>query len=320
MPRSREDFSPYRALRILAEGGTATVHEAVQIQTGERVALKVLHTDLSNDPEWCARLLNEARLAGRIQHPGVLKVCSIGESSARRPYLVLELLRGQTLAQRLAAAQPHTRSALREALELGAQAADILVAAHAAGIVHRDLTPSNLFLEGASANRVPRVRLLDLGLARELAEAPADLEPEAPWSGFGSIGYVAPEQIRDPATAGERADVYSLGAILFEVLAGCRPFACEREQDELYAQLSGSPLPLSALAPSAPPRLIALIVQMLSRAQSSRPDMSTVRAELLVMKATLQIARTALPPFPTGAHTGRCDEAYTGVHFSMVSD
>ncbi|MGE3630411.1 MAG: serine/threonine-protein kinase, partial [Sandaracinaceae bacterium] len=222
-----ERVGPYRLVETLGEGGMGTVYRAER--DGQLVALKLVKTELSS-PEAHARFEREARV--RIDHPNVVRVIDAGVDP-RGPYLALELLEGETLAERL------TRGRLErdEALDVAIQACRGLGAAHAAGVVHRDLKPSNLYLctDGA-------VKILDFGVAR--IESLGDRLTKT-GQVVGTLAYLSPEQAERQKLVDHRADLWSLGAVMYECLAGRPPFAEDTALATLVAVMLGEPAPLS---------------------------------------------------------------------------
>jgi Tol biopolymer transport system component len=232
-------LGPYEILSPLGAGGMGEVYRARDPRLGREVAVKVLPASVSADPDRLRRFEQEARAAGQLDHPGLLTVFDVG-SHEGAPYIVSELLRGETLRARLAAGplpQP-------KALELGAQLARGLGAAHAKGIVHRDLKPENVFLSGDG-----RVKILDFGLAR-VAPEPAATGAQSelgtlsalttPGVILGTVGYMSPEQVRGEPTDA-RSDIFSLGVVLYEMLTGRRAFSGTSAVETLNAILKEEP-------------------------------------------------------------------------------
>lgn len=269
----------YRLVRLLGRGGMGTVYEGVDEALDRRVAVKVLNHELCSLAEWRLRFLNEARTANSIGHPGIVAVHEAGELPDGGAYIVMELLHGETLKARLAREQVLPVASV---IRLAKQTASALAAAHAAEIIHRDLKPENLFLvEDPEVPGGCRAKLLDFGIAKRRAEeGKGARQGTRPGIGMGTPGYLAPEQIYAADEVDDRADVYSLGVVLYEALSGARPFVRERTEDELRAQLLGAPLPLRDFAPDAPPHLIDLIESMLVHKPTDRPSMAAIGAEL----------------------------------------
>jgi serine/threonine protein kinase len=271
----------YRLRRLLAAGGMGAVWAAEDAVLGREVAVKVLGEALAGDQRAALRLRREARAAGRLAHPGIARVLDLGED-AGRPYLVMELLHGESLAGRLARAGP---LAPAEAVRVVAAAADALEVAHRAGIVHRDVKPGNVFVTGGGA-----VKLLDFGIASAANEAAL--------TGGGLIGtaaYLAPERVlgHDATPA---ADVYALGVLLYELLAGRPPFAGDTGTALAMAHVHARPIPLGEVAPHVPAALAAACHRALAKDPAARPSSAAALAALL--RATV----TSGPP-PAGAPT-----------------
>jgi len=203
----------YRVLAPIGRGSLATVYRARHEVVGRDVAVKILHAAVSRSPTLRARFLREARAANRVRHPHVIDVADIGETEDGLAFLVMELLEGHTLAQEIAAGP----LAPERALAVAAQVAAALGAAHALGVVHRDVKPANVIVVGRGG--APFVKLLDFGLANLRGEHRLTASGEL----FGTPAYMAPEQI-DGAPVSPAVDLYALGCALFEALTGELPF------------------------------------------------------------------------------------------------
>ena len=253
-------LGPYEVVALLGAGGMGEVYRARDGRLGRDVAVKVLPGDLAADADRLRRFEDEARAASALNHPHILAVYDVGRHDGL-PYLVTELLEGRTLAERIAQGPVP----LRKALEWGAQAARALAAAHERGIVHRDLKPSNLFVTAGGA-----LKLLDFGLAK-LAASPDAAVAGRPGPGrsgaggpVGTVGYMSPEQVRGDAVD-FRSDQFSLGCLLYELLAGREPFPGPTPQDALASVLAVEPPPLGR----AVPRTVSWIVE---RCLAKDPD------------------------------------------------
>ncbi len=229
------------------------------------VAIKVLPEYWSRDPERLRRFEQEAQAAAALSHPNIVSIFHVGEHEGA-PYIVTELLNGETLRDRLRRGPMR----LHEVLHSGAEIASGLAAAHAAGVVHRDLKPENLFL-----TKDGRVKILDFGLAKLASAASVDgatvtyRDETTPGQVLGTVGYMSPEQVRgEPADA--RSDIFALGAILYEMLTGQRAFRRATSADTLAAVLNEDPPPISQIAPSAPPGLQRIIARCLSKSPEQR--------------------------------------------------
>src|SRR5215470_18149964 len=208
--------------KMLAVGGMGVIYSATHPVIGKRAAIKVLHPRLCDDEEAVDRFLTEARAANQIGHPNIVDVFAFGALSDGRSYMVMEWLAGESLAQRL----HRGPLSLGEALGVLEQTADALDAAHEKHIIHRDLKPDNIFLVPVRGGRT-LVKLLDFGIAKLVKpDAEVTLKSTRPGSILGTPGYLAPEQARGQTVDG-RTDIYSLGCVVFEMLAGRPPFACD---------------------------------------------------------------------------------------------
>ena len=227
----------YRMEALLATGGMGEVWVARDLLLDRAVAVKVLGGALAGDGRAAERLRREARAAARLEHPSIARVLDLGEQDGR-PYLVMELLEGESLAARIDRAGA---MAPPEAARVVAAVADALEAAHRAGVVHRDVKPGNVFLTSDG-----EVKVLDFGIASAAGEA-ALTTGEL----LGTPAYLAPERVLGhPATPA--ADVYALGVVLYELLAGHRPFDDGSDIEVAMAHVHAHPAPLAVVAPSAP--------------------------------------------------------------------
>jgi hypothetical protein len=235
----------YEVVGPLGRGGMGVVYAARQVSLDRKVALKFLPAECTRDPAWLNRFRREALTASALNHP---HICTIYDSGAcgGRPFLSMELVEGRTLAE-LAGSRP----TVDELARLIGQAARALAAAHAAGVVHRDIKPQNLM---ARADGI--VKVLDFGLARRL---PADelTDPAAgtdPGTRVGTVRYMSPEQAR-AEPVGTASDIFSLGIVLYELATGQHPFAAGTEAGILQAIVERDPLPIPRLNPEVPAAL-----------------------------------------------------------------
>jgi Tol biopolymer transport system component len=235
-------LGPYEILSPLGAGGMGEVYRAKDPRLGRDVAIKVLPASFSQDADRLKRFEQEARAAGVLNHPGITAVYDIGTADGA-PYIVTELLEGETLRNRLLSGP----LSVRKAIDYGVQIAKGLAAAHEKGIVHRDLKPENLFL-----TRDGRVKILDFGLAKLKAEKDehghTDMQTVSggtePGVVLGTMGYMSPEQVRGRA-ADKRSDLFAFGTILYEMLAGQRAFRGDTAADTITAILTKEPPDLS---------------------------------------------------------------------------
>jgi len=249
---------PYRIVGLLARGGMGDVYRATDVRLRRDVALKILPSNKSRDWQRLDRFVQEGRVTASIDHPNVVRVYDVGLYE-QRPFLVAELLDGETLRARIARGGIPSSEARRIALEV----AQGLVAAHAAGLVHRDLKPENIFL-----SRLGTTKILDFGLAK-LAQDDRPQDGLSTITGvvLGTAGYLAPEQIRGEGVDG-RADLFALGAVLFEMLSGRRAFARAHVVDTLHAILHEPPATLEGN--DLPPALVTIVERLLEKAPSDR--------------------------------------------------
>jgi eukaryotic-like serine/threonine-protein kinase len=253
---------PYRIAAVLARGGNGDVYRATDVRLQRPVALKVLSPDTrgDGDPQRVERFVREARLTASLDHPNIVRLYDVGFFDGR-PYFVAELLDGDTLRARIG----RGALAIEEVLQIGTDVVRGLVAAHEAGSVHRDLKPENIFL-----TRQRAAKILDFGIAK-LAIGDETRDGQSTLTGIvlGTAGYLAPEQIRGGEIDG-RADLFALGAILFEMLTGRRPFAREHTVDTLHAILHEPPSDLLEQRPDVPSGLAAIVQRLLEKAPDAR--------------------------------------------------
>ena len=270
MPRSREVIDERFTIEQLAGfGGMGQIYRARDRRSGGLVALKVMHDAERLELERFAR---EAQVLATLSHPGIVRYIDSGITAEGEPYLVMEWLSGETLSSRL----QRTQLTLPEALALGRRVASALSAIHRGGIVHRDIKPSNLFLRDGA---IDKVTLIDFGMARRPL---ADPRLTVTGTMLGAPGYIAPEQVDHFSTLDGRADIFSLGCVLYRCISGRAPF---RGPDALRMLLNGTPRMLQRLRefrPSIPRELDDLVARMLSRSPEDRPASGeAVAAELL---------------------------------------
>jgi Tol biopolymer transport system component len=263
-------IGPYHVTAKLGEGGMGQVFRARDTRLGRDVAIKVLPPDVANDADRLARFNEEARATAALNHPNILAVFDVGAEGGVA-YLVTEILDGRTLREVLAA----ETIPLSRVIDLAGQVADGLAAAHARGIVHRDLKPENIFVTTDG-----RAKILDFGLAKSAEPVGTGGEAEtramtAPYVVLGSIGYIAPEQVRG-FPADHRSDIFAFGCVLYEMLGGGRAFAGETPQDWMIAVTRDAPAPLVATATRPfSPLLLRIVDRCLEKAPAARFQSTT---------------------------------------------
>ena len=261
-------LGPYEIAAPIGAGGMGEVYRARDPRLGRDVAVKVLPAAFSKDPERLRRFEQEARSAGILNHPNILGIHDVGTHDGTA-YVVSELLDGETLRDRLKlGALP-----VRKAIDLGIQIAQGLAAAHEHGIVHRDLKPENLFVTGDG-----RLKILDFGLAKltipdqtvtARASAPTLQADTGPGEVWGTVGYMSPEQARGNPVD-QRSDIFSLGAILYEMLSGKRAFQGASPADTVSAILKEDPRDLTEIVETIPPALERVVRHCLEKSPAER--------------------------------------------------
>ncbi|MEA2691452.1 MAG: eukaryotic-like serine/threonine-protein kinase [Acidobacteriota bacterium] len=287
--------SHFRIGLLLGGGGMGVVYRAEDLQLGRPVALKFLAPELVRDPVSKTRFLNEARAASALDHPNLCTILEVGESEEGLLFLAMPLYEGESL-ERLLTEGPLS---VEQALDVAAQTARGLAKAHQAGIVHRDVKPPNLFLTEDGV-----VKILDFGIAKLTGQAGPTLYGVL----LGTPSYMAPEQTRgeeiDP-----RADVWSLGVVLYEMLAGRRPFKGGSGTAVVHAVLHETPEPLARLRPEVPPEVARIVSRMLARDPKQRyADASEALADLRHAQGLTTTGITGITGMPSplsGPDAGR---------------
>ena len=293
-------IGPYEIVARIGAGGMSEVYRAFDPRIRRDVAIKVLPPTLAKFADRLHRFEQEARAVGALNHPNLLTIFDTGKSDGR-PYIVTELLEGETLRTLLRDNGSSVRLPLRKAIDYGIQIANGLAAAHDRGIVHRDLKPENVFV-----TRDGRVKILDFGVAKLRTAADDDLSEEntieqdtSPGTVIGTVGYMSPEQVRGQ-TVDPRSDLFSLGTLLYEMVAGEHPFRGNSPADTMSAILREEPRELTAINPNVTPGLdrvirhcmekhpeqrfqsardLAFQLDMLSSASGSAPTLESSIAE-----------------------------------------
>lgn len=256
----------YHLVSVLGTGSMSTVYRA-QRDDGEQVAVKVLKRKIHNPQAATERLFREARVIARLDHPGCVKVLDWGVDDGQ-PFVVLELMEGEALNE---AIKRWKVLDAKKAVAIMIPVCDVLEAAHALGVVHRDLKPGNIMLLGGQSG--VQVKVLDFGLARVMPKkSPDETQPKEltrPGSTLGTPSYMAPEQVRGSRVDG-RADVYAAGVILYELVSGTLPIIGETAIDTMLRQATDKPRPIEEAAPKLDPAVAALIMRCLEKSPDAR--------------------------------------------------
>ena len=260
-----ESWARYEFIKLLGQGGMGAVYKARDRQLGRIVALKFIR---GGDPNLIMRFLQEARAQARLNHPGICKVYEVGEVNGKA-YIAMQFIDGLPLGE----AAPHL--SLVEKVEVVRSTARAVYAAHQLGIIHRDLKPQNVMLERGPAGWHPVI--MDFGLAREAGEGKGLTESGAV---LGTPAYMSPEQARgDVRILDHRTDVYSLGATLYDLLAGVPPFDAESVVDLLMHVIDRDPVPLRTRVPTIPPALDTIVMKCLAKEREQRYESAAALAD-----------------------------------------
>ena len=295
MLQSGVRLGPYEILGPLGTGGMGEVYRARDSRLDRDVAIKVVPPSVAGNPEAVARFERESRAVAALSHPNILAIYDVGQSNGH-PYSVMELLEGETLGARIA----HGPMPVRKAVEIAAQIARGLAAAHDKQIAHRDLKPENVFLTPTGG-----VKILDFGLARSTAEqseltrveSPTVAPATTPGTVLGTVGYMSPEQVRGEPTD-HRTDVFSLGCVLYEMLTGQRAYRRDTAAETMSAILRDDPPDPGALNVNVP----SAVLRTLRRCLEKRPQERFESARDLAFALESSVdssstsAGTALPP------------------------
>ncbi len=263
------DLGRYRILEPIGSGGMAMVYRGEHILLRHQVAIKVLHPHYLSDHAMRRRFLHEARIIASLRHPGVVEVFDVGTAGDGRVYVTMELLRGEPLSARL------RRGPLpeRTAMFFGRQLASALAAAHDHGVVHRDLKPDNVFLvEDDEVRGGERAKILDFGIAKRVTYIRSGDRGEPTKTGvlLGTPLYMAPEQCVEASDIDGRADLYALGIVLYQMVAGAPPFAGSGTEEIIAQQMYVEPPPACDVVAGLSPRFSAVIRRCMAKDRDQR--------------------------------------------------
>jgi serine/threonine protein kinase len=303
-----QKLGDYEVVARIGTGGMGAVFEAKHPVIGKRVAVKVLHPAFAQDPKVLERFVNEARVVNAIKHPAVVDIFSFGKTPGGMAYFLMEFLKGRSVADLL---KQEGALPIARALDLISQLFDVLAKAHAAGVVHRDLKPQNLFVEDGT-----RLRVLDFGIAKSMSP---ELRQALTGSAIlGTPGYMAPEQINsDPVTV--RTDLYAAGAVLFELLTG-RPMLGGTNVGQMLLKALHEDAPrASTVKPDIPRELDDFVASLLSRDPAGRPESALAALETVQrIQQRLEAegsrpTRGSMPAADDGGATGKHEPFVPGI-------
>jgi serine/threonine-protein kinase len=300
-------FGLYRVERLIGKGGMGSVYAAIHTQIQRRAAIKALDSSLSRNPTLVTRFLNEARAVNIVSHPSLVNVYEYGQLEDGTPYFVMEYLEGETLHARLRSLGGKGMDPV-EAMQVVRQIASGLAAAHEKGIIHRDLKPANIMLvPDPETPSGERVKILDFGIAKILETDTDEQRLTNTDSLLGTPTYMSPEQCRSAREATDRSDVYSLGAIAYELLTGTQPFRGRSDIETIMRHRTLVPPPCRERQPDLPIEFDALVSRMLSKTHSERPTAAELKqaiSRILRTNSLISVPSSSSLPILSGTAGG----------------
>ncbi|MEO7092635.1 MAG: serine/threonine-protein kinase, partial [Polyangiales bacterium] len=297
----------YRAMRVLGEGGMGTVYECLHIGLNRRVAVKVLHPTQARKKASVQRFHHEAQVASAIGHPNICEIYDMGEAEDGAPFLVMELLQGETLADRIA-----SEGALpfEDVVEIISQVLSGLIAAHEKTIIHRDIKPENIFLS-SRPGIAPLAKILDFGISKVAGGEELNLTRTG--MVMGTPFYMSPEQARGDRTLDHRVDIYATGVMMYECLTGRRPFTAANYNALLVQILTTQARPPHDIRPAVPEGFEDVVMKAMHRERDKRFRNAAEMQKALVMlrdPVAAGVRRIAsIPPEPVPLVTPRRDRS-----------
>lgn len=300
-----EILGKYRIIRKLGEGGMGVVFAATHIELQETVAIKMLAPELVRREEIVARFMREARAASKIKNEHAVRVLDVGKLESGVPYMVMEFLQGEDLEQVLCSRGPLP---LQEVVKFVTEACIALSDAHRQGIIHRDIKPANLFLATRS-NGTRVVKIVDFGISKIINDGLGEGGATRTDSMMGTPMYMSPEQLRSSRDVDARADVWSLGVVLYRLLTGASPFEGDTVPLLCVSILASNPRKLRELRPDLPAELEVVVANCLEKDRNRR--MSSVE-ELALALTPWASADMGVPSGRSGMISGHWTPGFTG--------
>ncbi|MDD5309900.1 MAG: protein kinase [Deltaproteobacteria bacterium] len=300
----------YRVTRLLGEGGMGSVYEAEHVFLTRKIAIKVMNPEFMDNREAVVRFFQEAQAASAIGHPNIVEIFDVGREEDGTAFIVMELLRGKCLDRVIEESAPLPPG---HAVAIALQVLSALQAAHAKGIVHRDMKPENIFLVIDDKGR-ENAKILDFGVAKILSQE-KDAGLTQAGTVLGTPRYMSPEQARGEKNLDGRSDIWAVGVILYEMLSGQLPYSGDSYNEILGGILLKEPAPLNQIAPRTPPGLVAIVGKAMAK-DLTRRYASTVEmirdlmafydpAESSISSGSARALRGSLPPPAGKRHPGR---------------